>query len=337
MRKIIRAEPGYLVCYHLDKKKKIKISGKNMELLKKWLKTGEKNELIIQLKDLGVINVGYLKEKKEYLKDMITQCGETCAPLRSMTAPEIMNIELTTRCPLRCPQCYCDLNQGKDIKKETAFKYVDEAAQLKIPYINLSGGETLVYPHLTELIEFISSKGLDSAIAISGWGFDREKLQELKRAGLNEIYVSLNGSTKKTNSLSRDGYEKAINALQILKADQGINYHVNWVARNDNVTDFPRLVRLARNYGVKGVCILASKPDATYILQESLSGEHFVFLADYLKEFDDQEISITVEPCYSPLKAYINNYYLFNHNIGFNKGCGAGRNGMAVDVDGNLT
>jgi pyrroloquinoline quinone biosynthesis protein E len=228
------------------------------------------------------------------------------------------------------------LNQGKDIKKEIALKYIDQAGDLKIPFINLSGGETLVYPYLTELLERISIRGLSSAISISGWGFDPVRLMELKRAGVDEIYVSLNGSTREINELSRDGYEMAVNALNLLKADRQVNYYINWVARNDNAEDFPHLVSLAEELGVKSIVILESKPDAGYALQSTLSPENFLRLANYLKKHDQQKIPIQVEPCFSPLRAYINNYYFWNRNTGANKGCGAGRNAMAVDVDGNL-
>ena len=200
----------------------------------------------------------------------------------------------------------------------------------------MSGGETLVYPYLTELLQSISDNGLNSAIAICGWGFDVAKLQELKNAGVDEIYVSLNGSTKEVNERSRDGYEMAINALKLLQADQQVNYYINWVARNDNISDFPDLVNLARHFGAKGIVILESKPDASYVLQATLSKENFLMLADFIKEHNQQEIHITVEPCFSPLRAYIYNAFLWNRNTGVDKGCGAGRNAMAVDVDGNL-
>ena len=59
-------------------------------------------------------------------------------------------------------------------------------------------------------------------------------------------------------------------------------------------------------------------------------------MADYIKNII-KRIEIVVEPCFSPMKAYINKSYLLNRNIGFNKGCGAGRNGISVDIDGNLT
>ncbi|SHJ99687.1 radical SAM/SPASM domain-containing protein [Desulforamulus aeronauticus] len=261
---------------------------------------------------------------------------EVQAPLRSMRAPEMINIQLTTRCPLRCPQCYCDFHQGKDIKPELALKYIDQAAALKIPLISLSGGETLVYPYLEELLQAIHAKGIKSAIAISGWGVDTVKLQTLKSAGVGEIYVSLNGSSPEINDKSRQGYALAINALRLLQQDGQADYYINWVARNDNVPDFPNLVELAQSMGVRGVVIVESKPDAAYELPASLSRENFILLADYLKKHHQQDIPVAIEPCFSPLRAFIQQHFLWNGNTGFDKGCGAGRSSMAVDVDGNL-
>lgn len=336
MKIIFRSEPGYLAVYNLTRNMNMEIKGNQLTQLNQWLITGENNEFIAKLMEIGIINIDMTDQEKADLQRQIIKCREIKAPLRSLHSPEIMNIELTTCCPLRCPQCYCDLNQGKDIKKEIALKYIEQAASLQIPYINLSGGETLVYPYLTDLLELISIRGLNSAIAISGWGFDQVRLKELKRAGVDEIYVSLNGSSQEINELSRDGYDMAVNALRLLQMDQQVDYYINWVARNDNIDDFPELVQLAQSFGVKGIVILESKPDASYVLQATLSKDKFFMLANYLKKHDQQSIHIEVEPCFSPLRAYINNSYFWNRNTGVNKGCGAGRNAMAVDVDGNL-
>jgi radical SAM protein with 4Fe4S-binding SPASM domain len=337
MKKLFRAEPGYLMAYEVTSGWAVKIAGDNLTLLKEWLDTGVTNDFIQMLQKRDFLSPDRDEEVQAELKVLLSRCQEIQAPLRSMSVPELMNIELTTRCPLRCPQCYCDLHRGHDIKPEVALAYIEQAARLKIPFINLSGGETLVYPYLTELIKVISAKGLNASIAICGWGFDAARLAELKAAGVDQIYVSLNGSTSEVNAKSRDGYELAIKALQLLQADQGLNYHINWVARNDNVADFPQLVSLGRELGVNSIVILESKPDAAYVMQASLSRENFMNLADYLKKHDQQEIKIDVEPCFSPLKAYINNYYLWNRNTGVNKGCGAGRNGISVSVEGYLT
>ena len=56
---------------------------------------------------------------------------------------DTMNIELTTRCPLRCPQCYCTLTGGKNIDLNTAIYWIKEGASLGVKEVMLSGGETL--------------------------------------------------------------------------------------------------------------------------------------------------------------------------------------------------
>lgn len=337
MKILFRAEPDCIIAYNFTSNRTHGISGKQIAILDQWLNDGEINEYIGFLIENGFVNDDIDFAKRSELKTLIKECMAVKAPHRAMSVPELMNIELTTRCPLRCPQCYCDLNRGKDIDKNIALKYIEQAGRLKIPFINLSGGETLVYPFLNELLQAIKEQGLHSAIAISGWGLDECRLQQLKTADVGEIYVSLNASTPEVNQLSRDGYELAINALKLLQKDNQVNYYINWVARNDNVEDFPNLVILAQSLGVKQIVILESKPDSEYVMQAALSRENFLSLADYIKKHNQEDIEIVVEPCFSPMKAYINKSYLLNRNIGFNKGCGAGRNGISVDIDGNLT
>lgn len=337
MKRIFRAEPGYIACHNLSERTEFALYGKNLEQIREWLETGAENEVIVELKKQQLITSEQETEDKKAFRELLEQCGQVQAPLRSLRLPDMMNIELTTRCPLKCPQCYCDLNTGKDIDKEVALNFITEAARLQIPYLNLSGGETLVYPHITELIQAISAHGLSSAIAISGWGFTPEKLAELTSAGVDEIYVSLNGSTEEINSRSRDGYKLAINALKILKESKFKDYYLNWVAREDNIADFPALVQLAEKYGVKGIYILTLKPDAEYHLKGAPSKESFQQLVSYLKSRTNSEFMIDVEPCYSPLRAYLQQKFFVNHNTGLTKGCGAGRHSISVDVDGNFT
>lgn len=117
-----------------------------------------------------------------------------------LQSPELINIEVTDRCPLNCPQCYCKLNNGKDIDKDTAITIIKQAASLIIKYINISGGETLLYPYLLELISICSANNILCNIAISGWNFSDTALSHLTKNRIHRIFVSLNGSTNKINS-----------------------------------------------------------------------------------------------------------------------------------------
>ena len=112
MKKLFRAEPGYLITYNMTTNNTMKVAGKNLTLLNQWLDNGDTNDFIDMLQENGFISFGMSNQEKADLKQLILACHEVKAPLRSMSTPEIMNIELTNRCPLRCPQCYCDLNLG---------------------------------------------------------------------------------------------------------------------------------------------------------------------------------------------------------------------------------
>ncbi|WP_292144356.1 radical SAM protein [Butyrivibrio sp.] len=131
--------------------------------------------------------------------------------------PWQMNLELTTQCPLRCPQCYVHLNQGTHMSLDTALYWIRDAADAGVEQINLSGGETLCYPFLEELIAEGKSLKLSSAIALSGIYAGKETLEKLIAAGVNDIFISLNVSTEEINAKTRDGYELAIKALETLK------------------------------------------------------------------------------------------------------------------------
>lgn len=267
----------------------------------------------------------------EKYKEIKTNNESVDIKTRFLKAPMLMHVELTTRCPLNCKQCYCDLSTGKDIDKSMLFSYLEEAAEIGIKNIAFSGGEPLVYPYLVDVISYATKLGLYSAVATSGYGLDKNKIDELEGAGISQIYISLNGSTKEIHNKSRDAFEESIKALKLLRASN-IKYAINWVARKDNAKDFGNLVKLAKEYEVSQIAILVLKPDSKYQIDNYLNDEEFFDLARLLRKYNDRDLPIYVESCYSNLRAYL----LSNRNKGIMAGCTAGRYLMAIDVEGRF-
>jgi hypothetical protein len=56
---------------------------------------------------------------------------------RYLPAPWQMNLELTTKCPLHCPQCYVYLNNGREMPLETALYWIRDAAEAGVQHVNL--------------------------------------------------------------------------------------------------------------------------------------------------------------------------------------------------------
>ena len=247
---------------------------------------------------------------------------------------ESFNIEITTCCPLKCPQCYCSLTGGKHIPLARAKEILRQAANAGARHVELSGGETLLYPHLYELIQAASEYGLETNIAISGWGFTFDVLQKLKAAKLTNIFVSLNGPTEETNALTRDGFHLAINALKILQEANFQNVLINWVMHRQTADLLPEMISLAEKYSVKAIVVMQPKPTARHELESIPTREQMEAVVKTIRN-NKSKVKIYVETCFSPLLAlYGKNWLTGNLNIGENKGCSAGRSSFSVNVDG---
>lgn len=250
---------------------------------------------------------------------------------------ETMNIELTTKCMLSCPQCYCSLSGGKDIPLEKAVYWIHEAASLGVKEVMLSGGETLCYPHLYEVIKAAKECCGAVNVALSGVGFNKNTLFKLIEAGVTGIYVSLNGSTKEINSVSRDGFEFAINALELLRENQYGNTTINWVMHSSNADDFVNIIKIAEDYKVRNIAILGLKPDSNHTLPSYPTKDQMLNLKKTIRAYRGK-CCIQIESCFSPMLALFNDTKLFgNFNVSEYKGCCAGRTTVSVSVDGFLS
>lgn len=245
-----------------------------------------------------------------------------------------MNLELTTACPLHCPQCYCTLEGGRHLDLEVAKAKLKEAGEHGVHLVHLSGGETMCYPDLYELVAYAAECCGTVHVALSGYHFDEAALDSLIQAGVSGIFISLNGSTPEINSLTRDGYELAIQALELLKARNYPNTWINWVMHSNNTDDFPNVIRLAEAYNVAHLVVLAFKPDAKHQLLSFPSGEQIYRVAQQIRDYKGS-LQLVVETCYSQLLTVIRDTRLLgNLNFGPTKGCRAGLYNYSITVDG---
>ena len=256
--------------------------------------------------------------------------------IKYLDKPWQMNLELTTKCPLHCPQCYVALNQGTEMSIDTALYRIRDGAAAGVKHVNLSGGETLCYPYLKELVIECKKQEMECAIAISGIYADRKTLEELIEAGVDKIFVSLNGSTEEINSKTRDGYHFAIKALETLKEIGFENRFINWVMHSYNAEDLPQMIELGERLGVKGIAVMAFKPDSSHELKSFPSKEQMQAAASVIKKYRGKMV-LEPEPCFSPLRAMVHKSVMGNLNMGAFRGCAAGRNSLSVAVDGRLT
>lgn len=256
---------------------------------------------------------------------------------RYYSHPLQMNLELTTSCPLRCPQCYVSLCSGRNLPPDRALYWIRQAAGCGIEKVNLSGGETLCYPWLDDVIRECGRCYLTSAVSLSGALATEDRLQRLIDAGVDEIYVSLNGSTEEINAETRDGYGLAVHTLELLRKLGFRRVFINYVMHTGNAADLPNMLALAEKYGVKSLVILSFKPDSRGMLESFPARAQLEEAARFIKSYRGN-VEIAVESCFPQLRVLLSRSWINgNTNCGIERGCGAGRDGISVNVDGVLT
>lgn len=89
--------------------------------------------------------------------------------LEANNLPELLQIELTYQCNLKCIFCYNPL-RNKEINQETLEKIVDRVCEFKIPQVYLIGGEPSVLGVET-LNRYIDKLSKTSSVTIVTNGF----------------------------------------------------------------------------------------------------------------------------------------------------------------------
>lgn len=311
------------------------LSDDRLEAMLRWLHTPPQYEPLIQ-NDIShiefTISEGKVLSAKAYLRQSGLFMAEE-AP--ALFRPYQMNLELSDACPLRCPQCFVHLDKSRQMPLETALYWLNDAASAGIRLVSLSGGETACYPYLTEVIRECARLNIRSAVSFSGAGLSKERLRDIIAAGVSEIYISLNGSTKEINSITRDGWEYAIDALKLLKTEGFGETGINWVMHHSNSSDFPDMIKLCEHFGIKRLVALSLKADFRGVLADYPTAEDFYSVANIIKSYKGK-LFIGVEGCLSQLRTLIYQGYLFNENKGLLRGCGAGRDGLSITCEGRL-
>lgn len=134
--------------------------------------------------------------------------------------PPILQIEITQKCPLSCPQCYKNLDE-----KEMPFDFLKDsiinASRNGTKHIVLNGGEPFVYSKIFDVLEIVDRLDVQVTLFTSGYGIHLEEVQALKVYQNLHIGVSFNGSCEAIHSLSRDGFDISYSAAKLF-AEQNL-------------------------------------------------------------------------------------------------------------------
>ena len=127
------------------------------------------------------------------------------------------------RCNLSCAYCneYDDFSDPVPLQE--MYARVDKLAALGTTLITISGGETLLHPHLDDIIRRIRSRGMIAGLITNGYLLTPQRIQQLNQAGLDHLQISIDNV--KPDEVSKKSLKVLDKKLQWLR--EHAEFHVN--------------------------------------------------------------------------------------------------------------
>ncbi len=176
----------------------------------------------------------------------------------STPPPIAMLAELTHRCPLSCPYCSNPVEMAQkaaELDTETWTRVFQEAAEIGVLQLHLSGGEPASRRDLVPLVKAARAAGLYVNLITSGIGLTERRLAELDAAGLDHIQLSLQGTTPEmADEIGgyRGGYARKLQVAEWIRAI-GFPLTLNAVLHRRNLHQLPRAIELAVEMGARRI------------------------------------------------------------------------------------
>ncbi len=173
-------------------------------------------------------------------------------------APLAMLAELTHRCPLSCPYCSNPVElaaRSGELKTKEWISTFEQAADLGVLQLHLSGGEPATRRDLTELVKGARDAGLYTNLITSGIGLTEKRMHELDAAGLDHIQLSLQGTDAEMADRIggyRGGYDRKMQVAGWIK-DIGFPLTLNAVLHRQNLHQLPRALEMAVEMGARRI------------------------------------------------------------------------------------
>jgi len=183
-----------------------------------------------------------------------------------MRTPKSMDLEITTRCNLRCEYCSHFTSAGDvglDLPKEEWLRFFEELNRCAVMEVNLSGGEPLLRKELKDLIEGIIRNRMRFSILSNGTLISEETaafLASTRRC--NHVQGSIDGAVPATHDSFRGegSFLKAIAGIQnLLKHKVPVTVRVT--IHRKNVRDLEAIAAyLLEDMGLPGFSTNAASP-----------------------------------------------------------------------------
>lgn len=271
-------------------------------------------------------------------KNFVTRSKEFSV-LTKLKGPIAVALDLTTKCNLKCVHCFNDSGikeeNNNDMNDEEIINVAKQIADMHPQSVCLCGGETLCRENIYEIAEIIGKNVGSLNMVSNGFIMTDEKIKRLKKYNMRQVQISLDGINKFQHDTFRGvcgSFDRAVNAIKLLKKNNIEMISVSFVPNKLNYKDIEKYIDFCYELGVNNVRIMPFIPSGrgktlgrALMLDEM---EYFKLQRSIFRQKKKYEVKLNIE-WGDPLDHM--RRMPSNANIGLNTYC------MEIKSNGELT
>ncbi len=163
--------------------------------------------------------------------------------------------EVTHLCPLHCVYCsnpLALLERQDELAVDDWLRVINQAADLGVVQVHLSGGEPLVRGDLEALVAECRRLGVYTNLITSGLGLTESRAESLVAAGLNSAQLSIQGDAAESTDLvaASKRFDKKEAAARIIR-DAGLPLNMNVVLHRLNLARLDAIIDVCVRWGAE--------------------------------------------------------------------------------------
>lgn len=177
-------------------------------------------------------------------------------------APLMLFVELTRRCNSRCRHCDIWMGEGgEEVRASTLVDTFSRLARDGLVAVDLFGGEPLLRKDLTHIVAGAKAAKLHVTITTNGSLLTSAKCEELRKAGLDQLFVSIDGPTASLHDWIRGtegSFKRATEGLRNMRELPGDvpRLGINTLVCRQNIGFLPEMVEVAGHTGATQIRLL---------------------------------------------------------------------------------
>lgn len=185
--------------------------------------------------------------------------------------PKLVNLEFTKLCNAKCFFCACWQVESPNELQD----YAPVIRRFRPIVCSVSGGEPLLRKNYDELLSGIRPWCHYLMIITNGALLNEESAGRLRRAGVDQITISLDYLSKKHDEVRKiEGLFDHISRMAPSLASQGYNVCLNTIIMESNLDEIIPIAKKAKEWGVNvsfsSFCTLKANEEAEMVREEKL-------------------------------------------------------------------